>query len=400
MKDGAGAEWDGLVILCAANNWNAVKLADRHMAEHLAAHAPVLYVDPPVSHLTRINKPGPSSSTQRPRLRMVAPRIARYTPVVAPKPTHPAMIAATSWMVRRQLRSAVRSLGGGVQAVVSTWLFVDAYGACGEQRRVYWWQDDPIGGAAHWGSTAERLARADERLARSSDLIVAINQGAVQRWQDRGLPAAFLPNGCDAAFFSGVDEVAAPEDVSLPGPIAGFVGHLNSRTDLALLEAVADAGVSLLLIGPRDPSFEPARFDRLAGRRNVAYLGPRPFEELRPYLKLIDVGLVPYGSTEFNRWSFPMKTLEYLAAGRPVVATSLPAVRWLDTDLVTLADTPAAFAASVVRDAALARVPALVARRREFASRHSWAERAEHFAQLLAVPDLATERESATADRG
>ena len=39
--------WDGLVVLCAANNWDEVKLADRHMAEHLSAYAPVLYVDPP-----------------------------------------------------------------------------------------------------------------------------------------------------------------------------------------------------------------------------------------------------------------------------------------------------------------------------------------------------------------
>jgi teichuronic acid biosynthesis glycosyltransferase TuaH len=80
-----------------------------------------------------------------------------------------------------------------------------------------------------------------------------------------------------------------------------------------------------------------------------------------------------------------MKTLEYLAAGRPVVSTSLPAVRWLDTDLVTLADTPDAFGASVMRDAALVHDPALVRRRREFAARHSWAQRAERFAGLLGL---------------
>ncbi len=207
-----------------------------------------------------------------------------------------------------------------------------------------------------------------------------------RRWQDRGLPAAYVPNGCDAPFFAGVDDVDAADDVSLPAPVAGFVGHINSRTDLALLEAVADAGISLLLIGPKEPSFEPARFDRLVERRNVAYVGARPFDDLPSYLKLIDVGLVPYGPTEFNRHSFPMKTLEYLAAGRPVVATSLPAVRWLDTDLVTLADTPEAFAASVARDAPLARDPELVRLRREFALRHSWAERAKNFAGLLGLP--------------
>ena len=72
---------------------------------------------------------------------------------------------------------------------------------------------------------------------------------------------------------------------------------------------------------------------------------------------------MPYGRTEFNKHSFPMKTLEYLSAGRPVVATSLPAIRWLDTDLVPLADTPEAFARGRPRGGP-ARDAALVLRRR------------------------------------
>lgn len=378
--------WDGLVVLCAANSWDDTKRVDQHMAERLTAHAPVLYVDPPVSHLTRFNKPAVAGSIKGERLREIAPRLARFTPLVAPKPEHPAMLGLTSRMVRRQLRGAVLRLGGDVQAVVSTWLFVDAYGACGERRRVYWWQDDPVGAAAHWGADADRLARAEQRLADASDLLVAVNEGAVARWLARGRPAAYLPNGCDAEFFASVDEVESPRDVDLPGPIAGFVGHLNSRTDLSLLEAVADTGVSLLLIGPKDPAFEPERFARLAGRANVRYLGARPFEELRSYLKVIDVGLVPYGATEFNKYSFPLKTLEYLAAGRAVVSTSLPAVQSLGTDLVSLADTPADFASSVARDAALSRAPELVDRRRAFALRHSWGERAKLLAEMLVAP--------------
>lgn len=378
--------WDGLVVLCAANSWDDTKLADRHMAERLTAHAPVLYVDPPVSHLTRFNKPAVAGSIKGERLREMAPRLARFTPLVLPKPEHPAVLGVTSKMVRRQLRGAVRRLGGDVHAVVSTWLFIDAYGVCGERRRVYWWQDDPVGAAAHWGAGADRLARAERRLADASDLLVAVNEGAVARWLARGRPTAYLPNGCDAEFFASVDQVESPADVGLHRPIAGFVGHLNSRTDLALLEAVADADVSLLLIGPKDPAFEPERFARLAERANVAYLGPRPFEELRSYLKVIDVGLVPYGATEFNKYSFPLKTLEYLAAGRAVVSTSLPAVRSLETDLVSLADTPADFASSVARDAVVARTPELVACRRAFALRHSWGERAARFAEMLAAP--------------
>jgi teichuronic acid biosynthesis glycosyltransferase TuaH len=378
-----GSDWDEMIVLCAGGRWDDVKMHDRHMAEHLVVHGPVLYVDPPVSHLTRLNRPDVAVSIKPPRLRVLGPGLARLTPVVPPKPTHPAVVPVAARMARRQLRRAVGALGGSVRAVISTWLFIDAYGACGERRRVYWWTDDPVGAAALWGHTADRLAAADERLARASDLIVAVNEGAAERLRDRGLPAAYLPNGCDAALFAGVDDVDAASDVTLTGPIAGFVGHLNSRTDLALLEGVADSGVGLLLIGPKDPAFEPDRFARLVARANVAYLGPRAFEELPSYLKLIDVGLVPYGPTEFNQWSFPMKTLEYLAAGRPVVATSLPATRSLETDLIALADTPDEFATSVLQQVELARQPELVAARRAFASAHSWTDRADRLVRLL-----------------
>jgi glycosyltransferase involved in cell wall biosynthesis len=296
------------------------------------------------------------------------------------------MTALTSRMVRHQLRGAVRRLGGDVHTVINTWLFFDTYGVLGEQRRVFWWSDDPAAAAAFWGADADRLRAAEERLAGASDLVVAVNEEAARRWEQRGRPAAYVPNGCDPGPYRTTDEAPDPGDVALPGPIAGFVGHLNSRTDLALLEAVADAGTSLLLIGPKDPAFEPERFAALVARPNVLHLGPRPFETLPSYLRLIDVGLVPYGDTEFNRLSFPLKTLEYLAAGRPVVSTPLPAVRWLETELVTLAATPEAFAQSVAQAAARPRDAEIVGRRRAFAERHSWARRAEAFAGLLGLP--------------
>ncbi len=262
-------------------------------------------------------------------------------------------------------------------------MFVDPYNACGERVRAYWWQDDPVAAAALWRRSAERLAAGDQRLTESSDLVVAVSESVVADLRGRGVNAAYLPNGCDAAFYAGVDAAPDPTDVPLQAPIAGFVGHLNSRTDLALLEAIADGEASLLLIGPHDPNFEPDRFAALAARPNVAALGPRRFEDLLPYLKAIDVGIVPYANTQFNRNSYPMKTFEYLAAGKPVVSTPLPAVRSLQTDLVATAEAPAEFAAAVLAAAAETRAPARIAARREFAARNSWQARAEQLAGLL-----------------
>ena len=381
------SSWDGLVVICAANNWDEVKLADRHMAEHLAARVPVLYVDPPISHLTRLNAPLVAPSLKRPRLRLLAPGLARYTPLVPPKPMEPALLPLTSRIVRRGLRGALRRLGGRVEVVLSTWMFVDAYGFLGERVRAYWWRDDPVAAAPLWRRSAERLAAGDRRLTETSDLVLSVSEGVAGELRSRGVEAAYLPNGCDAAFYAGVEDAADPPGVDLPGPVAGFVGHLNSRTDLGLLEATVNAGASLLLVGPRDPSFVPERFAALAARPDVHYAGPQRFDDLLPYLKKIDVGVVPYADGRFNRNSFPLKTLEYLAAGRPVVSTPLPAVRSLETDLVTLAEAPAEFGRAVMREAHLTHRPALAADRRAFAARHSWDARAEQLLGLLGHED-------------
>jgi len=380
-------EWDGTVVLCAANNWDEVKLADRHMAERLAARVPVLYVDPPISHLTRFNAPLVAPSLKRPRLRLLAPGLARYTPVVPPKPMEPAVLPLTGRIVRRGLRGALRHLGGRVDAVLSTWMFVDAYGFLGERVRAYWWRDDPVAAAPLWRRSAERLAAGDRRLTETSDLVLSVSEGVATELRSRGVEAAYLPNGCDAAFYAGVDDAPDPPGVDLPGPVAGFVGHINGRTDLRLLEATVNAGASLLLVGPRDPNFEPERFAALAARPDVHHAGPKRFDDLLPYLKKIDVGLVPYADGRFNRNSFPLKTLEYLAAGRPVVSTPLPAVRSLQTDLVTLAGTPAEFGRAVMREAHLTHRPALAADRRAFTARHSWDARADQLLELLGRED-------------
>ena len=194
-----------------------------------------------------------------------------------------------------------------------------------------------------------------------------------------------IPNGCDEVLFAGTDAAPLPDDVQLPPPIAGFVGHLAERIDVELLAAVAERGHSLLLVGPNSEVFELQRLERLLGRANVQWVGPKSFRQLPSYLRVMDVGLVPYADSAFNRASFPLKTLEYLAAGRAAVATDLPAMRWLDTEHVVVARGALDFADAVGRALVEARTPVLVAARRAFAARHGWDRRAAEFAGVIGL---------------
>jgi teichuronic acid biosynthesis glycosyltransferase TuaH len=173
--------------------------------------------------------------------------------------------------------------------------------------------------------------------------------------------------------------------------VAGFIGRLNARTDLGLLEAIAARGRSLLLVGPKDPGCDQRRFAALAGRPTVHWAGQQPAAALPGYLRLMDVGLVPYTPSRFNRGSFPLKALEYLAAGRPVAATDLPALRALGTGLIHITGA-ASFADLVDHLLAQPRTPQLAARCQAFAAQHTWARRAtdiHHALTRFAAPAAA-----------
>jgi glycosyltransferase involved in cell wall biosynthesis len=363
-------------MLCAANDFDGMKMGDRHLADHLSRLAPVLYVDPPRSWLTPLRDPAAAAAPRGPRLTLVAPRLARLTPVVQPGPSRRGATGLTSTLTRRYLRRAASALGGRVDAVVSGWPQYPVFGSCRERARVYWAKDDFVGGASLLRLNARLLAAREQQVAAAADLLLVANPVVAAAWRERGLAPVLIPFGTDVDAYRSVDQAVPPPDAWLPPPVAGLIGRINDRTDLRLLEAIAGRGHSLLLVGPKDPAFEPARFESLRHRPNVRWVGPQPFEALPGYLKVIDVGLVPYRDSAFNRGSCPLKTLEYLAAGRAVVATDLPAVRWLDTGLITIASGPRAFASEVSRLLAEPRTASLVAARQQFAARHSWAGRA------------------------
>ncbi|HKE99809.1 MAG TPA: glycosyltransferase [Actinomycetes bacterium] len=377
------------MVLHAANSWDSVKFADQHLAEALSRLVPVLYVDPPISLLTPLRRPAARAALRSPRLRLLAPGLARLTPLAPPGMERPGMAALTTRLVRRAMGAAARELvgpRGRVRALVACSVLVRTLGACGEELKVYWAQDDFVGGAELFGTSAGRIRRGEARLAAAAEVIVASSPTVAEAWRSRGREPVLIPFGCDAAGFAGTDRASLPADAAMPGPVAGFVGHLGERIDLRLLEAVAETGCSLLLVGPRHPRFQLERMGRLLARPNVRWVGARPFEALPGYLRAIDVGLVPYADSEFNRGSFPLKTLEYLAAGRGVVATDLPAIRWLGTGLIRVAAEPAAFAREVTQALGEPRTAELAARRRAFAAEHGWDRRAEAFARALGVP--------------
>jgi glycosyltransferase involved in cell wall biosynthesis len=194
-----------------------------------------------------------------------------------------------------------------------------------------------------------------------------------------------VPNAGDYEHFAPAAKrsFAAPETSSLPRPILGFAGNLlASRVDFDLLHVLADAhaDATILLIGPTNETSRPS-VERLAERPNVVWLGLKPYAELPRYVAAFDVGLIPYVPAVDMRSAFPIKLYEYMAAGKPSVATGVPEVAGMEPD-VALAGDASEFLAAVERALAAAS-DADVARRMALAARNTWDLRTDRLLALV-----------------
>ncbi len=349
-----------LFVIGSGTPWDGTRLADRHVAENLAAHFVVLFVDPPTSFRDSRND-SRLSGYAGPALQPVAEGIWRLTPKVTPRNWYPVVRLLTQGLVNRALRHAVEHIGLPVAGVLST---NDVVLGILDGPQAFWARDDYTAGASLMGLSRSALEGKQERAAQRADVAIAVTPRLRTKWEALGVPATVVPNGVDPDLF--IPTAPRPADAPSCTPLVGFTGTLSHRIDINLLHLIVDAGLDLMLIGFPQTTMSRGVIGDLLERDGVHYLGHRAYEELPGYVQAMDVGLVPYVDSDFNRASFPLKTLEYLASGVPVVATDLPAIAQLDTELVVTASTDA-FVEAVRTQARERHDPQLISARQEFA---------------------------------
>lgn len=258
-----------------------------------------------------------------------------------------------------------------------------------------------------------QLLQRERALLNAADLVFTGGPSLYEAKRDRHPSVHCFPSSVDAQHFgraAGSVAVEHPLQATLPHPRLGFYGVLDERLDLGLIDAVARARPEwqIVLVGPV-VKIDPATLPR---RANIHYFGQQPYESLPDFLAGWDVCLLPFALNAATRYISPTKTLEYMAAARPIVSTPIRDVVAPYSTIVGIAANPEEFLAACEHALSLS-PPALEDLRLRMSrtvAGTSWDRTAERMRELMdatlagqggeAPPDAQASRPSRESSRG
>lgn len=165
-----------------------------------------------------------------------------------------------------------------------------------------------------------------ERLAmRGADVIISVGSHLGElRAAQVGRPVSVIPNGVDLPLFrSGREKVPHPPTLVYTGRVVSWAGLEVGFAALAKARCEVP-GLRFLVIGRSDPSYERRlrqHAERLGVAQAIQWVGEVPYNELPYYLRSADIGYAAFRPTPMKRYAFPLKVIEYMAAGLPVIGT-------------------------------------------------------------------------------
>jgi len=345
--------------------WDFVWQRPQQILSRLAQRSHVLFVEEPV-YLDDI-------PAARLDVSLPLPRVHRAVPLLPGtlRGEYDASIAVIRDLVRKQV-AADGPLGGAFQRPVQ-WFYTPMpapamLGAFDERAVVYDCMDE----LSKFRFAPAELVDRERYLAANADVVFT---GGYKLWQAKSRHHAnvhFFGCGVDVDHFARArseDLSLAPELAKLGRKVMGYFGVIDERIDYDLLAKLAheNSDAELVMVGPVvkvDPN-------ELPQGPNIHWLGQRRYDELPSYVKGFDVCLMPFALNEATEYINPTKTLEYMAAGKPIVSTAVSDVVHNFTPVVTVAETDDDF---VTATAAAMHSPdaAMIARGVEQARASTW----------------------------
>jgi len=317
--------------------WNFVYQRPQHLVSRLAKHYPVLFVEEPVHDEgpARIESSSPCENVQ-----VLRP----HTPVDAVG-FHDDQLPVLRPLVADHLRE------NGIDDYI-VWFYTPMalpLLAELEPRAVVY---DCMDELSAFKDAPKQLRQREAALMKSAQLVLCGGPSLFEAKKSLHHNVLCLPSAVDAQHYapqiatSKIDLMLKAEQIQgrIPGPRLGFFGVIDERLDTDLVAAVADAerDWQVVMVGPV-VKIDPAR---LPQRRNIHWLGQQPYPLLPQLVADWDVCLLPFALNESTRFISPTKTLEYMAAEKPIVSTPVHDVVVMYGDVVRIGADPASFVES------------------------------------------------------
>jgi len=330
--------------------WNSVFQRPHHIMTRLAERREVLFVEEPITN-TAIA--GLEVMRVAPRIRVIQPHLPVGGPGFGPRQ-------------QRILQShLLRFLDREGWDQFAAWLYtpmaVPLARALNPGAIVYDCMDE----LSQFPDAPPELAERERELFDCADVVFTGGPDLYRAKQRLHPYVHCFPSSVDVNHFASANSIPdSREQARLPRPRLGFFGVIDDRMDLDILRGAAAARQEwqFVLVGP------VSKIERssLPCGANLRYMGQQAYHDLPAYLAGWDVCLMPYKLNQPARRVSPTKALEYMAADRPIVSTSIPDVAGPYGEIVHLGDGPDGFLEACER--------ALHQPERERAARHRRAQ--------------------------
>jgi glycosyltransferase involved in cell wall biosynthesis len=333
--------------------WFGVWQRPQQFATRFARYHPGIYVDPMgLQHILAKDAP-PEQHHHSENLTVFCPR------VLPMGKTRSVIIDFNDALILKQLDRLIQNRKFTQPVLVTNTPLADGIAEKYPWKAVAF---DVIDDFTKWAWSPHDAVKREQRLFQRADTVFT---GTYSLWEKKRSfhpGTEFIPCGVEIEHFLKANnpDLPVPGDIASireKGPVIGYFGGLNERIDADLLVYVAEKipEASVVLIGPVFADFGLSDFeDKWASLLpypdspgfklkpkppNLYILGIRKYQDLPAYLKAFDVCLLPYVLSDATIDIHPVKGLEYLASGRPVVSTPLPDVVAFYKGVIDVADT-------------------------------------------------------------
>ena len=314
----------------------------KDIAVRLSRHNRVLYVNFPLkrkAYFARDTDPMIRQHVhilrqKEEKLRVVAPNIWEYYP--------PSLIESVNWLPYTQAHKAVnyfnnRRLAGDIRRAISQLGFKeiilfndnDIYNGfylkelLTPSLYIYYFRDF-LQGYDYWKKHTSIL---EPQLLRKSDLVVANSIYYAEYSKEYNPNSYYIGQGCNLQAFDHQKTGPPPAELQdLKRPLVGYIGALDTaRLDEDIIRVIARSipTCTVVLVGPEDDRFKQSDLHTLP---NILFTGGKPFDQLSAFVGSFDVCINPQLQNQITKGNYPLKIDEYLAMGKPVVATRTTAM--------------------------------------------------------------------------